>query len=183
MDSTVQEYRAEKMSRANEFRVFTRPSSLVPRPLPLWLALGLITAAFACASVSPADAQTIYRYTDRNGAVVLTDKPPAGVKAEPFVTGEPATKRSAEKSESYMEAPPAGSTTAEDAIRQRDQKLDEAVKTVENRDRERDIERQKRLREADRLEAEAREPVPSTRENRQRQYELLQEAEKLRRVE
>ncbi len=55
------------------------------------------------------------------------------------------------------------------------------VKTVETRDRERDLERQKRLEEADRLEAQAREPVPSTRENRQRQYELLQEADKLRR--
>jgi hypothetical protein len=147
------------------------------------LTLGLITAAFACVSGSPADAQTIYKYTDKDGAVVLTDKPPAGVKAEPFVTGEPATKRSVEKNESYMVSPPTGSMSAEEAIRQRDQKLDEVVKTVETRDKERDLERQKRLQEADRLEAQAREPMPSTRENRQRQYEMLQEAEKLRRVE
>jgi hypothetical protein len=72
---------------------------------------------------------------------------------------------------------------ADEAIRQRDQKLDEVVKMVETRDRERELERQKRLEEADRLEAQAREPMPSTRENRQRQYELRQEAEKLRRVE
>jgi hypothetical protein len=171
------------MKRKNSSRYFSSLSSLVPRPLPVWLAVGLITVAFACVSGSPADAQTIYKYMDKSGAVVLTDKPPAGVKAEPFVTGEPATKRSTEKNESYMEAPPTGSMTTEDAIRQRDQKLNEVVKTVENRDRERELERQKRLQEADRLEAQAREPVPSTRENRQRQYEQLQEAEKLRRAE
>jgi hypothetical protein len=73
--------------------------------------------------------------------------------------------------------------TAEEAIRQRDQKLDEVIKTVETRDRERELEKQRRLREADRLEAEARQPMASTRENRQRQYEQLQEAEKLRRTE
>jgi RecA-family ATPase len=73
--------------------------------------------------------------------------------------------------------------TAEEAIRQRDEKLEEVVKTVENRDREREIERQKRLQEAERLEAEARQPMSSTRENRQSQYELLQEADKLRRME
>ncbi len=171
------------MGKAHPFRVFTCPSSLVPRPLPVWLTLGLITAAFVCVSLSPADAQIIYKYTDKSGAVVLTDKPPAGVKAEPFVTGEPAPKRSLERNESNMEAPPTGSMNAEEAMRQRDQKLNEAIKTVETRDRERELERQKRLQEADRLEAEAREPMASTRENRQRQYEMLQEAEKLRRAE
>jgi hypothetical protein len=127
------------------------------------------------------DAQTIYKYTDKNGAVVLTDKPPAGVKAEPFVTGEPATKSPGGKNEPYMEPPSTGSMTADEAIRQRDQKLDEVVRTIETRDREKELERQKRLQEADRLEAQAREPVPATRENLQRQYELLQQAEKLRR--
>jgi hypothetical protein len=73
--------------------------------------------------------------------------------------------------------------TAEEAIRQRDEKLEDVVKTVEMRDKERELERQKRLEEADRLEEEARQRVPSTRENRQRQYELRQEAEKLRRTE
>jgi RecA-family ATPase len=73
--------------------------------------------------------------------------------------------------------------TADEAIRQKDRKLDEVLKTVENRDRERELERQKRLQEADRLEAEARQPMASSRENRQRQYELQQEAEKLRRME
>ena len=79
--------------------------------------------------------------------------------------------------------PPPGSMTAEEAIRQRDQQLDEMMKTVERRDREREIERQRRLQEAERLETEARQPMPATRENLQRQYELLQEAEKLRRAE
>jgi hypothetical protein len=171
------------MKRTNSSSFFSRPSSLVPGPSLIWLALGLISAAFVCISVSPADAQTIYKYTDKNGAVVLTDKPPAGVKAEPFVTGEPATKPPGGKNEPYMEAPSTGSMTAEEAIRQRDQKLDEVVKTAETRDREKELERQKRLQEADRLEAQAREPVPATRENLQRQYELLQQAEKLRRVE
>jgi len=82
-----------------------------------------------------------------------------------------------------MEAPPTGSMNAEEAIRQRDQNLDEVIKKVETRDREKELEKQKRLQEADRLEAQAREPMPATRENLQRQYELRQEAEKLRRVQ
>jgi hypothetical protein len=171
------------MGKAHPFRFFFCPSSLVPRPLPVWLTLGLITVALAFVTGSPLDAQTIYKYTDKNGAVVLTDKPPAGVKAEPFVTGEPAPKPSTEKKGPAMQAPPPGSMAAEEAIRQRDEKLDEVVKTVETRDKERENERQKRLQEADRLEAEARQPMSSTRENRQRQYEQLQEAEKLRRAE
>ena len=36
---------------------------------------------------APADAQTIYKYTDRDGTVVLTDRPPKGVRAEPVVSG------------------------------------------------------------------------------------------------
>ncbi|MGE5843659.1 MAG: hypothetical protein ACM32K_02055 [Syntrophaceae bacterium] len=78
---------------------------------------------------------------------------------------------------------PPGSMTAEEAIRQRDQQLDEVMKTVERRDRERESEKQRRLQEAERLETEARQPMPATRENLQRQYELKQEAEKLRRAE
>jgi hypothetical protein len=132
----------------------------------------------------PSHAQTIYKYTDKNGAVVLTDKPPKGVSAEPVVTGKPsAAIPSGEEMGQGGSTPPPGSMTAEEAIRQRDQKLDEVVKTVETRDRERELERQKRLQEADRLEAEARQPMASTRENRQRQYELLQEADKLRRAD
>ncbi len=168
------------MRRIHVLQFFSRPLSPVPRPVPSWLIVVLITAALVCLSGSPADAQTIYKYTDRNGAVVLTDKPPAGVKAEPFVTGEPAPKLPAEDNGSAMQTRPPGAMTAEEAIRQRDQKLDETIKSIESRDREKELERQKRLREAERLEQEARQPVPSTRENRQRQYELLQEADKLR---
>ncbi len=168
------------MKRTHSFSFFSRLSSLVPRPVPSWLILGLITAALACLSGNPADAQTIYKYTDKNGAVVLTDKPPAGVKAEPFVTGEPAPKLPAEDNGSAMQSRPRDAMTADEAIRQRDQKLDETIKSIESRDREKELERQKRLREAERLEQEARQPVPSTRENRQRQYEQLQEADKLR---
>jgi type IV secretory pathway VirB10-like protein len=147
------------------------------------LTLGLISVAFACVPGSPADAQTIYQYTDKGGAVVLTDKPPAGVKAEALVTGGPAPKMPTDKDGRGGQVPPPASMTAEEAIRQRDQKLDEVVKTVETRDREREAERQKRFQEAERLETEARQPMPSTRENRQRQYELKLEAEKLRRTE
>ena len=82
-----------------------------------------------------------------------------------------------------MQAAPSGSMTADEAIRQRDQKSDEVVKTIDTRDRERELEKQRRLQEAERLENEARQPMPATRENRQRQYELQQEAEKLRRAE
>jgi len=133
---------------------------------------------------SAVDAQTIYKYTDRDGAVVLTDKPPKGVKAEPVVTGGPAASiPSTEAVEKTGSAPAAGTMTAEEAIRQGDRQLDEAVKTVETRDAEREREKQRRLQEAERLEAQAREPMSSTRENRQRQYELLQEAQKLRQAE
>lgn len=132
----------------------------------------------------PSHAQTIYKYTDRNGAVVLTDKPPKGVAAEPFVSGKPAAAMpSAEAVEKTGSGPAPGSVPAEEAIRQRDRQLDEVVKTVETRDAEREREKQRRLKEAERLESQAREPMPSTRENRQRQYELLQEAQKLRQGE
>jgi type IV secretory pathway VirB10-like protein len=171
------------MKRINVLRFFSRPSTHNPRCLLAVLAWGLVAVALVCVHASSVGAQTIYKYTDRDGAVVLTDKPPIGMKAEPFVTGEPAPKLPVEKSGSAMQAIPTGSMTAEEAIRQRDQKLDEVVKTVETRDREREVERQKRLQEAERLETEARQPMPSTRENRQRQHDLQQEAEKLRRAE
>lgn len=172
------------MRRTTILRFFFRPSTLDPRPLSVWLTLGFITAAFACVQGSPVGAQTIYKYTDKNGAVVLTDKPPKGVSAEPVVSGKPgAAMPSGEEMGQGGSTPPPGSMTAEEAIKQRDQQLDEVIKTVETRDRERELEKQRRLQEAERLEAEAREPTASTRENRQRQYELLQEAEKLRRTE
>jgi hypothetical protein len=172
------------MRRTTILRFFFRPSTLDPRPLSVWLTLGFITVAFACVQGSPVEAQTIYKYTDKNGAVVLTDKPPKGVSAEPVVSGKPAAVMpSGEEMGQGGSTPPPGSMTAEEAIKQRDQQLDEVIKTVETRDRERELERQRRLQEADRLEAEARQPMASTRENRQRQYELLQEADKLRRTE
>ncbi len=147
-----------------------------------WMALAIF-GVILLAGLS-ADAQTIYQYTDRDGAVVLTDKPPKGVKAEPVVSGRPAVAvPPAEAVEKTGESVSPGTSTAEEAIRQRDRQLDEVVKTVEKRDAQREQERQKRLQEAERLEAQAREPMPSTRENRQRQYELLQEAQKLRQAE
>jgi hypothetical protein len=172
------------MKRTKVLSFFYRPSSLVQRPLPVLLTLGLITVAFACVLGNPADAQTIYKYTDKNGVMVLTDKPPKGVSAEPVVSGKPsAANPSGEQMGQGGSTPPPGSMTAEEAIRQRDQKLDEVIKTVETRDRERELEKQRRLQEAERLEAQARQPMASTRENRQRQYEMLQEADKLRRTE
>jgi hypothetical protein len=171
-------------TKGKRIQLFSRPASLVPRPLLVWLTLGLVTVAFACVPGSTADAQTIYKYTDKNGVVVLTDKPPKGVNAEPIVSGKPSGAiPSGEEMGQGGSMPPPGSMTADEAIRQKDRKLDEVLKTVENRDRERELERQKRLQEADRLEAEARQPMASSRENRQRQYELQQEAEKLRRME
>ncbi len=166
------------MGKAHPFCVVPRPSTLSPRPLLIMFAVGLVIVALFCLSGNTADAQTIYKYTDKNGAVVLTDKPPAGVKAEPFVTGGPPPKPPAEENGSTMRPPDA--MTAGEAIRQRDQRLDETVRSIEARDRDKELERQKRLQEAERLEQEARQPVPATRENRQRQYELLQEADKLR---
>lgn len=127
-----------------------------------------------------ADAQVIYKYTDRDGTVVLTDRPPKGVQAEPVVSGKPAAAPAAQAVEQAVPQPPPGAVTAEEAIRQRDRQLDEVVRTVKERDRERELERQRRLQEAERLEAQAREPMPATRENRQRQFELLQEAQRLR---
>jgi len=171
------------MRRTYILRFFSLPSTLNPRPLSVWMILGLVTVACVCAPANTTDAQTIYKYTDKNGAVVLTDKPPQGVRAEPVVSGKPgAASPSGKEMEQGGSTPPPGSMTAEEAIRQRDQQLEEVVKTVETRDAEREIEKQRRLREAERLEAEARQPMPSTRENLQRQYELMQEAEKLRRA-
>ena len=170
-------------TKEKRMALVSRPSALGPRPLFMGLTLGLVAAALGCVAVSPADAQTIYRYTDKAGAVVLTDRPPKGVRAEPVVSGRPAAPPAAEAVEKTGPAPPPGAVTAEEAIRQRDRQLDEVVKTVETRDAQREQERQRRLQEAERLEAQAREPMPATRENRQRQFELLQEAERLRRIE
>jgi hypothetical protein len=143
-----------------------------------------VISCLMCFVGSAVDAQTIYKYTDKNGTVVLTDKPPKGVNAEPVVTGKPsAPTPSGEQMGPAGSTPPPGSITAEEAIRQRDRQLDEVMKTVESREREREIEKQRRMQEAERLEAEARQPMPATRENLQRQYELMQEAEKLRRAE
>lgn len=147
-----------------------------------WMALAIFGLVLLVGM--PSHAQTIYRYTDRDGAVVLTDKPPKGVKAEPVVAGTPAAALPpAEAVERAGSGPPPGSMTAEEAIRQRDRQLDDVVKAVEKRDAERERERQKRLQEAERLETQAREPLSATRENRQRQYELLQEAQRLRQTE
>ncbi|HTZ40443.1 MAG TPA: DUF4124 domain-containing protein [Syntrophales bacterium] len=151
--------------------------------MPVLLTLGLITAAFAWVFGSEAEAQTIYQYTDKGGTVVLTDRPPAGVKAQALVTAEPAPRPPIEKGVPAGQVPQAGSVTAEEAIRQRDQKIEEVINTVNARDKEREAERQKRFQEADQLDAEARQPAPATRENRQRQYEMMKEADKLRRSE
>ncbi|HNQ01944.1 MAG TPA: DUF4124 domain-containing protein [Syntrophales bacterium] len=142
-----------------------------------------VISCLVCLVGSAADAQTIYKYTDKDGAVVLTDRPPKGVKAEPVVSGRPAAPPAAEAVEKTGPAPTPGAMTAEEAIRQRDRQLDEVVRTVETRDAQREQERQRRLQEAERLEAQAREPMPATRENRQRQFELLQEAQKLRQAQ
>lgn len=167
------------MNTTHSLKSYTRPCHLVLRSLVTGHGIWLLVAAFACVIAMPVNAQTIYRYTDRDGAVVLTDKPPKGVKAEPLVTGAPEAKPP-----SVAEPPPPpprqGAMTGEEALRQRDRQLEDTLRTVEARDRDKEMERQKRLQEADRLEAEARQPMPSTRENRQRQYELLQEAQKLR---
>jgi hypothetical protein len=172
------------MKRTNVLGFFARRSALGPRSVLVLLTTGFLSLILVGVVQEPAGAQTIYKYTDKNGAVVLTDKPPQGVHAEPIVTGKPGVAApSGEQQEAAGPSAPPGSVTAEEIIRQRDQQLDEAMKSVERREKEREIERQRRLQEAERLEAEARKPVPATRENLQRQYELMQEAEKLRRAE
>lgn len=171
--------------RRRTLHAFLRaPSNLISRPLTAALTIGILLSVLAGTMPDPAPAQAIYKYTDKNGAVVLTDNPPKGVKARPFIAGEHTPKLPpADKEGSVVQAPPPGSMKIEEALRQKDQTLDQLMKTVETRDRDREIEKQRRLREAERLEDEARQPIPSTRENRQRQYELLKEAEKLRRMD
>ena len=142
-----------------------------------------VISCLVCLVGSVVYSQTIYKYTDKDGTVVLTDRPPKGVQAQPVVSGKPAAAPAAEAVEQAGPQPSTGAVTAEEAIRQRDRQLDEVVKTVETRDAQREQERQRRLQEAERLEAQAREPMPATRENRQRQFELLQEAQKLRQAQ
>ncbi len=142
-----------------------------------------VISCLVCLVGSVVYSQTIYKYTDKDGTVVLTDRPPKGVQAQPVVSGKPAAAPAAEAVEQAGPQPSTGAVTAEEAIRQRDRQLDEVVNTVKERDRERELERQRRLQEAERLEAQAREPMPATRENRQRQFELLQEAQKLRQAQ
>ena len=82
------------MGRVNPFRIFSGPSTLNPRPLFAVFAWGIVTVAFCCLTAGFACAQTIYKYTDKNGVMVLTDKPPKGVSAEPVVSGKPAAANS-----------------------------------------------------------------------------------------
>ncbi len=135
----------------------------------------LSVAALLVFSAALCGAQSLYEYKDQSGAVVITDKPPGWVKNKPIPGPEPE-----QALPPAVQGPSPSAVTAEEAIRQRDQMLEQTVKSVESRERERELEKQKRLEQADRLEAEARESVPATRENRQRQYQLMKEAERLR---
>ncbi len=142
----------------------------------------------------------LYRYTDKNGNLVLTDNPPSGVVAEavekdkalsappadtsipkvrpPQVQGPPPPQppKSADKVD--REAEKAAKDEAERVAREEADR--ETSRLMAEDEARKQAERQRRLEEADRLEKEARKPVQPTQENIDRQMKLMQDAQRLR---
>jgi hypothetical protein len=143
----------------------------------------------------------LYRYVDKNGNVVLTDNPPPGVAAEVIEkekapsSGTLAPKDRPPQIPSAKPAPPSkgGDQVKEDVDKVAKEEADKVAEKVakEEADKEtsrimaeeearKQAERQRRLEEADRIEAEAKKPLQPTQENIDRQMKLMQEAQRLR---
>jgi CRISPR/Cas system-associated protein Cas10 (large subunit of type III CRISPR-Cas system) len=76
-------------------------------------------------------------------------------------------------------APPAEARDAE-MRKAADEEIRKQREEAQQKLRERQLEKQRRLEEADRLEREANKPMQPTQENINRQMKLLQEAQRLR---
>ena len=147
--------------------------------------VGILLTAVDC----PAQ---LYRYVDKNGKVVITDNPPPGAGAE-TIEQENAVLQPSKGTEIPKDKPPqaqgvrpAPPSRGVDQVKEEVEKVakEEADKEVDKKMADevakKQVERQQRLEEADRLEQEARKPVQPTQENIDRQLKLMQDAQRLR---
>jgi hypothetical protein len=153
---------------------------MTKRPAKLWI-VALVAAwvgILLTAGDSPAQ---LYRYIDKNGKVVYTDNPPAGVMTDVIEKGKTDAPPAPEEA-----APPAPPSVQGEKGRQETEKVtkEDADKEVARKMAEeaarKQEDRQRRLEEADRLEQEAKKSVQPTQENIDRQMKLMLEAQRLR---
>ena len=173
---------------------------------PARLLAAVLVSAWAVILLMPGDAPAqLYRYTDKDGRIVITDNPPPGVRGEVLddsnlAPSERETKvapeaqgpapmpvpgrrdQAAPMPRPGVREPAAPSEEARDAEMRKvaDEEIQKQKEEVQRKLRERQQEKQRRLEEADRLEKEANKPMQPTQENINRQMKLLQEAQRLR---
>ena len=175
---------------------------------PARLLAALLVSAWAVILLTPCDTPAqLYRYTDKDGRIVITDNPPPGVRGEILDESDLApserTKRPVPEAQGAapmpvpgsrdqaapmprpgvrdQAAPPEGARDAE-MKKVADEEIQKQKEEAQRKLQERQQERQRRLEEADRLEKEAKKPIVPTQENIDRQRKLLEEAERLRQM-
>lgn len=175
------------------------------RKHPARLLAAVLVSTWVLILLMPGDAPAqLYRYTDKEGRIVITDNPPPGVRGEVLDNSDlaPSERQAAAPEEQGpapmpvpgrrdqaapmpkpgvrdQAAPPAEARDAE-MRKAADEEIRKQREEAQQKLRERQLEKQRRLEEADRLEREANKPMQPTQENINRQMKLLQEAQRLR---
>lgn len=172
---------------------------------PARLLAAVLVSAWVVILLMPGDAPAqLYRYTDKDGRIVITDNPPPGVRGEVLDNSDLApSERQTAAPEAQGPAPmpvpgsrdqaapmpkpgvreqgaPPESPSDAEMRKVADEEIQKQKEEVQRKLRERQQEKQRRLEEADRLEREANKPMQPTQENINRQMKLLQEAQRLR---
>lgn len=170
---------------------------------PARLLAAVVVSAWIAILLIPGDSQAqLYRYTDKDGRVVITDNPPPGMRSEVLDNQDLAPSERIPEAQGAAPMPVPGSRDQAsppmpkpgqrdqvappekpgDAEMRRvaDEEIQKQREEVQRKLRERQQEKQRRLEEADRLEQEAKKPVQPTQENIDRQMKLMQEAQRLR---
>ena len=124
------------------------------------------------------EGQTLYQYKDESGAVVISDRPPEKkVKS---------MKELKYKEKEAQPAPSRGTTPADQGVkigseRQAPVSQQEMEKRwIEEQQKAAAEQKAKREEAARKLEEEAKKPQPYSRENVQKQVELLEKAQRIR---
>lgn len=173
---------------------------------PARLLAAVLVSAWVVILLMPGDSPAqLYRYTDKDGRIVITDNPPPGVRGEvlddsdlapserqtvaPEAQGPAPMPRPGSRDQAAPPTPQPGMRgqaappeRQEDAEMRKvaDEEIQKQKEEVQRKLRERQLERQRRLEEADRLEREANKPMQPTQENIDRQRKLMEEAQRLR---